>query len=104
MQTKTEMQTRILNGFSNTLRNEKYSEPSAVQKLIFESKKNRSIRETRTREFNEKPRISFYNPNNPLNGFTGKTREEQERISLMLKAQDKATRKAAKEALKNESI
>ena len=35
------------------------------------------------------PRISFYNPNNPLNGFKHKSKEEQQRITKMLKEQEK---------------
>jgi hypothetical protein len=35
------------------------------------------------------PRISTYNPNNPLNGFKYKSKEEQQRITKMLKEQEK---------------
>jgi len=42
------------------------------------------------------PRISHYNPNNPLNGFNGKSLEERKAITAMLKQQEKALKAAAK--------
>jgi len=72
-------------------------EPTWFEKQVMESR--RKAEEFRAKNANrkEEPRISFYNPNNPLNGFNSKSAEERKAITQMLKAQEKAAKQAAQD-------
>ena len=71
-QTLTEMQSRILNGFSQTLRNQRRNPlPTTVDRLIAESKIRTAAFAKRQAANPPPPFISHYNPNNPLNVLKG---------------------------------
>lgn len=90
-----EVQNITLSGFQRTIQSEKYrKEPTMVERIIAESAQKRKEWEAKHQP---KPFISHYNPNNPLNGFKSKSKDEQVAITKMLKAQEKATKAALKE-------
>jgi len=77
----------VISQFSKDIRQmEKRTWLNATEQAIEQGKRKleyqQSLKETA-------PRISFYNPNNPLNGFKYKSKEEQQRITKMLKEQEK---------------
>lgn len=87
-------QDAIISGFQREIRNEKYrTQLSAVEQAILAGSKMKEMKKPEP-----KPFISFYNPNNPLNGFHAKSKAEQQEISKMLRAQERAAKKAAKQA------
>ena len=97
MSTKTgiERQNAVLANFNRTLNSEKYrTEPTQIERMIAESEKSRKAWESKKKPA-EQPRISFYNPNNPLNGFRSKTKAEQVEITKQIKASVRAAKKAA---------
>jgi hypothetical protein len=86
-----EKQAIILSQFERIVRNEKYrTEPTLVESIIAESAKKRA--EWEKKKPTPSPRISFYNPNNPLNGFNTKSKDEQKAILKSLKEQEKAAK------------
>ena len=90
-----EVQNITLSGFQRTIQSEKYrKEPTMVERIIAESAQKRKAFEAKQQP---QPRISLYNPNNPLNGFKSKSKDEQIAITKMLKAQEKAAKAALKE-------
>ena len=99
-QTISEIQDRILGQFSRDQRDVSTNKERniSLEKQIAEA--NRIAAETR--KFNAKPsyafiedenRFSHYVPNNPLNGFNGKSKAEQEKIKAKIKL-DKKLKKA----------
>ena len=79
-------QTRILNAFSRVVRNaERSSIPSFIEREMAASAKRKAPKP-------QAERISFYQPNNPLNGFRGKTKAEQIAIMEKIKADAKAAK------------
>lgn len=94
-----EVQNITLSGFSRTIQSEKYrTEPTMVERIIAESAQKR--KEFERKNSQPQPRISLYNPNNPLNGFKFKSKDEQKAIMKMLKAQEKAA-KAVQQEIEN---
>ena len=89
-----EVQDQILNQFRRDIRSyetrHKSGNLSAVEQAIEDGRRNRERMEEIKKKSDQKPFISFYNPNNPLNGFKYKSKEEQQRIMKALKAQEKA--------------
>jgi hypothetical protein len=71
-------------------------EPTWIEKQIEDSRKRKAEFEKRNPK-KEEVYISFYNPNNPLNGFSAKSKSEQREITQRLKAEAKAKAKAEKE-------
>ena len=91
-----QIQNITLSGFERTIRSEKYrTEPTLVESIIAESTKKREAWEKS--KPTQAPRISLYRPNNHLNGFASKSKDEQIAITKMLKAQEKANKAAQKE-------
>jgi hypothetical protein len=72
-------------------------EPTWFEKQVIESKQRAEAYRAKNAKKVEEPRISFYNPNNPLNGFSAKSKSEQREITQRLKAEAKAKAKLAKE-------
>lgn len=78
-------QTRILNGFSRIVRNaERSSVPTFAERELAASAKAK-------RPAAPLSRISHYVPNNPLNGFHGKTRAAQVAALERIKAERNAS-------------
>ena len=80
-----QVQDQILNQFERTNRayKRKDRELSISETLIAEIPQRRIEQEKRRKEFESKPRISFYQPNNILNRIKHLDKEEGE---IMLKA------------------
>jgi len=86
-----EKQAIILSQFERIVRNEKYrTEPTLVESIIAESAKKRA--EWEKKKPTPQPFISHYNPNNPLNGFNTKSKDEQKAILKSLKEKEKAAK------------
>lgn len=66
------------------------TEPTLVESIIAESAKKRA--EWEKKKPTPQPFISFYNPNNPLNGFNTKSKDEQKAILKSLKEKEKAAK------------
>ena len=71
--------------------------PTWLEQQIIDSRKRNEEYQKSIANKKSEPRISFYNPNNPLNGFNSKSAEERKAITAMLKQQEKAAKKAAQE-------
>jgi len=86
IKTVEDIQNSVLGNFTRTIRNHERSQRKGENLTQIE----RSML-TQKPSFNKdpKPRISFYNPNNPLNGFNGKSLEERQSILAMIKATKK---------------
>jgi hypothetical protein len=79
-------QDLIISGFERDIRNERYrTQLNITEQCIQNSEKMKTPV--------EQPRFSFYNPNNPLNGFRAKSKAEQKLITARLKAEQKAIAK-----------
>lgn len=87
-----EKQNQIIGQFQSVIRSEerriRRGEMNFIESVIAESARKRA--EWEKRKPAEQPRISFYNPNNPLNGWKGKSRDEQQAIAKRLKAEERA--------------
>ena len=68
-------QANIISSFSKIARNNEGGNPMAIDPHV-----KKEVLKT------VKPRISFYNPANPLNGFKAKPKAEQKRILASLKS------------------
>ena len=83
----------VISTFERIVRNEQYrTQPTWFEQQVIDSKQ-------RTADYAKRSvnnRISHYNPNNPLNGFNGKSLEERKAITARLKQQEKALKAAAK--------
>jgi cell division protein FtsN len=94
-----EKQNMILGQFAKTVRQEEHrirkGELNQIESIILESARKKA--EWEKKKPAPQPFISFYNPNNPLNGFLSKSKDEQKRIMAQIKADKKAQEKAAKE-------
>jgi hypothetical protein len=85
--TKFEKQTIILNQFDRVIRNANRStEPSFIEKEMARSAKMKPANKT------PQARISFYQPDNPLNGFAGKRKVDKIAILEKIKADKKAAK------------
>jgi len=79
-------QTRILNGFTRIVRNaERSTLPTFTERELAASAKMKKPAAPAAR-------ISHYVPNNPLNGFRGKTKADQLAILEQIKADKKASK------------
>jgi len=104
-----DMQDRILGQMS---KNQERSLTALEQQLI-DASNNKVANDARLKAIEHdknESRISFYNPNNPLNGFNGKTKTQQTKILEGLKNVEKAKLQeakdlvnAAKQAVKDEA-
>lgn len=98
-----EKQNAIIGQFQSVIRSEerriRKGELNFVESVIAESMRKKA--EFEKSKPADQPRISFYNPNNPLNGFKGKSKDEQQEIMKRLKAEEKAKAKAQAEQLIN---
>lgn len=98
-----EKQNAIIGQFQSVIRSEerriRKGELNFVESVIAESMRKKAEFEKKRPE--PKPYISFYNPNNPLNGFNRKSKDEQKEILKRLKAEEKAKAKAQTEQLVN---
>lgn len=87
-----EKQNQIIGQFQSVIRSEerriRKGEMNFVESVIAESARKRA--EWEKKKPAPQPYISFYNPNNPLNGFKGKSKDEQQAIMKRLKAEEKA--------------
>ena len=93
-----EKQDMVISQFERINRNAaRNPEPTWFEKQVIESRKRSEAYAAKRAKIEAQPRISFYNPNNPLNGFNSKSAEERKAITQMLKAQEKAAKLAAKE-------
>jgi hypothetical protein len=94
-----EKQNAILGQFASTVRSEerriRKGEMNFIESVIAESAIKKA--EWEKKKPAPQPFISFYNPNNPLNGFLSKSKSEQKEIMARIKADKKAQEKAAKE-------
>jgi len=86
--TNSEKQDQIIGQFERTLRNAKYF-TSNTKTGIFVNPRKETPK-------TEEVRISFYNPNNPLNGFRGKTKDEQDAIRKQMRQLEKEHKNASK--------
>ena len=68
-------QDRVISAFSRIAKYNEGGNPMAIDPHI-----KKEVLKT------VKPRISFYNPENPLNGFKAKPKAEQKRILASLKS------------------
>jgi len=89
-----EKQNAIIGQFAKTIRQEEHrirkGEMNFIESVIAESARKRA--EWEKKKPAEKPFISFYNPNNPLNGFLSKSKSEQKEILARIKAEQKAAK------------
>lgn len=85
--TNSEKQDQTIGQFERTLRNAKYSTPNTKTGIFVNPRKEAPK--------TEEVRISFYNPNNPLNGFRGKSKDEQDAIRKQMR-QIERERKSSK--------
>lgn len=87
-------QNRVISGFGAVVRSEARriasGELNFIEREILQSAKRTAAMSPQ----NEKPRISFYNPNNPLNGINGKSKAEQKAIIAKIKSDAKAAKLA----------
>jgi hypothetical protein len=94
--TITEVQDQILNQFSHAIRSHERSqrngEITLVERLIQEGKKRSEQPYLKPQQ----PRISTYNPNNPLNGFNAKSLEERTAIMAKIKLDNKIAKQLNK--------
>lgn len=94
-----EKQNAIIGQFASTVRSEerriRKGEMNFIESVIAESAIKKA--EWEKKKPAPQPFISFYNPNNPLNGFLSKSKAEQKEIMAKIKADKKAQEKAAKE-------
>jgi len=94
-----EKQNAIIGQFASIVRSEerriRKGEMNFIESVIAESAIKRA--EWEKKKPTPQPFISFYNPNNPLNGFLSKSKAEQKEILARIKADKKAQEKAAKE-------
>jgi hypothetical protein len=74
--TAFEKQDRIIGQFNRTARQPEG--PSFIEREMAKQRPAPAIRVAA-------PRISFYNPNNPLNGFGSKSKAEQLEIKMAMK-------------------
>ena len=89
-----EKQEVVMNQFSRIVRaEERRTTPTWIEQQIIDSRRRNE--EYRAKMANKKPepRISFYDPSNPLNGFRFKSKEEQKAITAQLKKQEKLNQK-----------
>ena len=87
----------VISQFERINRNEQYrTQPTWFEQQVIDSKQRTADYAKRLVNNPPQPRISHYNPNNPLNGFNGKSLEERKAITAMLKQQEKALKAAAK--------
>jgi hypothetical protein len=83
-----EKQQQILNQFERVIRHDSQrTEPTLIETLLLQSEKKRIEWEKRRPQ--PAPRISFWNPNNPLNGFDFKTPDEKKAILASIKQREK---------------
>ena len=77
--TVSEVQDRVLSQFERDIRSyeRRDRELSISERLILESQQRKTAQEQRLKTANEKPRISFYNPNNILNRIKHLSPEDQ---------------------------
>jgi len=89
--TKFEKQSIILNQFERIVNNAKRSSVPdfTTRELASSAKTNAKFAE---RAKPAAPRISFYNPNNPLNGFAGKRKADKLEILAKIKADKNASK------------
>ena len=89
-----EKQNIIIGQFAKTVRQEenriRRGEMNFIETVIAESTRKR--KEWESKKPAAQPYISHYNPNNPLNGFNQKTKDEQKAILKALKAKEKAAK------------
>jgi len=94
-----EVQDQILNQFSHAIRSyersQRNGELTLVEQLIQEGKRN-SERAKALQSKPQQPRISHYNPNNPLNGFNSKSLEERTAIMAKIKEDNRLTKQLNK--------
>jgi hypothetical protein len=79
-------QDSIIAGFQREIRNERFQTELNITQQCIQNSVNMKTPV-------EQPRFSFYNPNNPLNGFRSKSKAEQKEITARLKAEQKAISK-----------
>ena len=96
--TITEVQDQILNQFSHTIRSyersQRNGELTLTERLIQEGKRNSERANTLAKP--QSPRISLYNPNNPLNGFNAKSLEERTAIMAKIKSDNRLAKQLNK--------
>ena len=90
-----EKQDNVYNEFQRVIRQSKYDGPTMVEQIIADTAAEKLIHEDRLKRNPPKPYISHYNPNNPLNGSGGWSKNQWETYKEKVKA-DKAI--AAREA------
>ena len=89
--TKFEKQTIILNQFERTVRNAQRSTvPSFTERELAASAEKNAKFAAKAKP--AAPRISLYNPANPLNGFAGKRKVDKIAILEKIKADKKASK------------
>ena len=90
-------QDMVISQFERINRNEQYrKEPTWFEQQVIDSKQRTEDYKTRMAKTPPQPRISHYNPINPLNGFNGKSESERIAITARLKQQQKDAKAAAK--------
>lgn len=87
-----EKQTTILNQFERAIRNNERNPLPTVIELDMAATAKIAARKPFVKQA-AAPRISFYNPNNLLNGFGGKTKADQLDIKEAIKANAKLAKK-----------
>jgi hypothetical protein len=79
-------ESRVLSQFERTVRNaQRSSVPTFTERELAYSANRKAPKP-------QPARISFYNPNNPLNGFAGKRKVDQIAILEKIKADKKAAK------------
>lgn len=85
-----EKQEVVMNQFSRIVRaEERRTTPTWIEQQIIDSRRRQEEYKRKMANKPVAPRISFYDPSNPLNGFKYKTKEEQQAITKMLKEREK---------------
>ena len=91
-----EVQDQILNQFSHTIRSyersQRNGEITLTERLIQEGKRRSESAYSKP----QSPRISLYNPNNPLNGFNAKSLEERTAIMAKIKSDNRLAKQLNK--------
>jgi hypothetical protein len=88
-----QIQNLALLNFERAIQSEEWrtdSEPTQIEQIKERSARKR---EEWSKKFTPQPFISLYNPASPLNGFSSKTKDEQQAITKRLKAESKQAAK-----------
>ncbi|MCK9447021.1 hypothetical protein M0Q50_09245 [bacterium] len=90
-QSMSDMQDRILHQFSNAAKQSTVN-TTIEQQIIDASIKKQELAKNaakKAKPVEEEVRISYYNPNNPLNGFNLKSKCDQQKILEKIKSDAK---------------